>query len=98
MSDRPECGHGDHDWDALSFRCLKCSANGATSRRPVKAGGLRLEIDAAEFDQIDQYRSAVMLGGYESRIEFRAPDGQLKEWGAALGGKFRITIEELGEP
>jgi hypothetical protein len=65
--------------------------------REPKADGLKLTIGYVEFDEIDQYRNAQMVGGNEMSLRFRVPEGKLGEWAAALGGRFRVVIEELGE-
>jgi hypothetical protein len=65
--------------------------------REPKPDGLKLTIGYVEFDEIDQYRNALMLGNYEMSLRFRVPEGQLGAWAAAIGGRFRVVIEELGE-
>lgn len=65
--------------------------------REPKTDGLKLTIGYVEFDEIDQYRNAQMLGGHEMSLRFRVPEGKLGAWAGALGGRFRVVIEELGE-
>ena len=65
--------------------------------REPKPDGLKLTIGYVEFDEIDQYRNAQMLGDHEMSLRFRVPEGKLGAWAAALGGRFRVVIEELEE-